>query len=197
MATVKSKKTNTQTQTSNAIDVPSDTSLEPTKFEEPVVTGQEEQVTITNPEVATQQPTGDVSVYKVKSEIDSYAASMDPKQPIVPADGGKLQYHLYTVIKSIFDAATQEEFNNEFNTLLKSVKEYKDAAFSENFVYRFPEHWAGSPAEFNFHRRMLHFIIQTADVSTRAANVKNIDMGLVTLGLTEEQKGKLFTFYQL
>ena len=138
---------------------------------------------------------GFTPVYKVEIDLISYAEAMDNKKSIVPEEGGKWQYSLYNTIKSVLGAKNQEDFNKEFNTILAFFLKNKDGVFNEKWIFRFPEQWPGSPNEFNFFRRIVYLIIQTADPKGRKKALEDINMEIVTQGLPENQRNMLFNFY--
>jgi len=144
----------------------------------------------------TQQK-GFTPVYKVELDLTNYAEAMDKEKAINPEEGGRWQYSLYTTIKDILNAKDQEEFNKEWNTVLTFFNKNKDGIFNENFIYRFPEHWPGSATEYTTFRRIIHVILQTADVKNRKKTVESIKFDMVTEHLTEDQKNKLFAFYNV
>lgn len=145
----------------------------------------------------SQHQKGFKPVYKVELELSGYAEAMDKKNTMVPEVGAKWQYSLFKAIKSIFNAATQEAFNNEFNTVLSFFNKNKDGIFNEKFIFRFPENWPGSQNEFTQNRRLIYLIMQTADPKARRKALDEINMEMVAEGLTEPQKQMLFNFYML
>lgn len=150
------------------------------------------------PKSSQSQPQkGFKPVYKVELELTGYAEAMDKAKPMVPADGGKWQYSLFKAIKSIFLAKSQEDFNNEFNTVLSFFNKNKDGVFNEKFIFRFPENWPGSQSEYTQNRRLVYLIIQTADPKGRKKALDQINMEMVAEGMTEAQKQMLFNFYQM
>lgn len=146
---------------------------------------------------ATQSQKGFKPVYKVELELTGYAEAMDKKNTVVPEQGGKWQYSLFKAIKSCFAAKSQEDFNNEFNTILSFFNKNKDGIFNEKFIFRFPENWPGSPTEYTQNRRLVYLIIQTADAKARKKALEQINMEMVAEGMTEAQKQMLFNFYVL
>lgn len=150
----------------------------------------------TEPKSSHSQPQkGFKPVYKVELELIGYTEAMDKAKPMVPADGGKWQYSLFKAIKSIFLAKSQEDFNNEFNTVLSFFNKNKDGIFNEKFIFRFPENWPGSQAEYTQNRRLVYLIIQTADPKGRKKALDQINMEMVAEGMTEAQKNYLYNFY--
>ena len=145
----------------------------------------------------SQAQKGFKPVYKVELELTGYAEAMDKSKPMVPAEGGKWQYSLFKAIKSIFLAKSQEDFNNEFNTVLSFFNKNKEGTFNEKFIFRFPENWAGSQNEYTQNRRLIYLIIQTADPKGRKKALDEINMELVAAGMSEAQKQMLFNFYQM
>ncbi len=144
---------------------------------------------------AKQSKEGFTPVYKVELELNGYAEAMDRTKSIIPEEGGKWQYSLFTTIKSVFAAKSQEEFNSEFNTILQFFNKNKEGIFNEKFIFRFPEYWSGSQNEFSFFRRVVYLIIQTADVKGRKKALEQINLGMVAEGLTEPQRNMLFNYY--
>ena len=134
-------------------------------------------------------------VYKVELDLIGYAEAMDSKNAIVPEEGGRWQYSLFTSIKSVLNTADQVQFNKEWNTVLNFFHKNKHGVFNERNLFRFAEHWTGSASEFTTARRILYTLIQTADPQTRRAALASIKLDLVTEGLTEAQRVKLLNFY--
>lgn len=147
--------------------------------------------------VPQTQKQGFTPVLKIQLDLTNYAEAMDKKKSIVPEDGGKWQYSLYSTLKSTLNAKDQETFNAEWNTALAFFNQNKDGIFNENFLFRFPEQWPGSATEFTSFRRIVYMMIQTANVKTRKAGLKDINMGLVVEGLNEAQRTKLLNFYEV
>jgi hypothetical protein len=171
----------------------------PVQQEQPVEQKEEpakQEVKVEVKEQRKQKQEGFTPVYKVQLDLNNYAEAMDPKKPIVPEDGGKWQHSLFQLIKSVLNAKDQEEFNREWNTILIFMNEHREGAFSENFVFRFPEHWTGSPNEFATFRRLLFTMLQTSNPQTRKQAIKEINLALTCEGLTEAQRVKVLNFYE-
>lgn len=147
------------------------------------------------PAVKTQQE-GFTPVMKVQRDLVNYAEAMDNKKSIVPEEGGKWQYSLFSTIKEVLNAKDQEQFNREFNTALQFFHQNKDGIFNENFLFRFPEQWPGSSNEFTSFRRIVYVMIQTANAKTRKAELKHVNLELVVEGLSQAQRTKLLNFYE-
>lgn len=145
----------------------------------------------------TQNQKGFKPVYKTELELTNYAEAMNKNNTIIPEQGGKWQYSLFNIIKSCFEAKTQEEFNREFATILNFFQKNKDGIFNEKFIFRFPENWPGSDVEYTQNRRIIYLIIQTADPKTRKKALEQINMELVSEGMPEAHKQMLFNFYQM
>lgn len=168
-------------------------------IETPKETPTEEPVKVTESvpvaKSSTQDQKGFKPVYKVEFELNNYAEAMKPSNPIDPEEGGRWQYSLFAAIKSILSSKSQEDFMKEWNTLLNYFNKNKDGIFNENFIFRFPETWPGSANEYTLSRRILYTIIQTADPKTRRKAIAEINLALVTEGMTEDQKNKFLAFY--
>lgn len=178
----------TQDNSSNVDSVKEGT--EEKEITDPVKSEEEVQPKPTNQE-------GFKAVYKIELNLNSYAEAMDKNKSINPVEGGKWQFSLFTTIKSIFNAKDQEEFNNEWNTLLNFFETNKDGIFNENFIFRFPEYWSGSQTEFTTFRRLIHTILNTSNPVTRAKSVNFINLNMVTENMTEAHRNRLFNFYQI
>jgi hypothetical protein len=147
------------------------------------------------PTPKTQQE-GFTPVYKVQLDLASYAEAMDNKKSIVPEEGGKWQYSLFTTLKATLNAKDQDTFNKEWNTALQFFHQNKDGIFNENFIFRFPEQWPGSSTEFTSFRRIVYMMIQTANAKTRKTALRDINMELVVEGLNQAQRTKFLNFYE-
>lgn len=167
-----------------------ETVAEVTEVQEPEVV--EEAVSEATP-VTTQE--GFAPVYKVELELSQYAEAMDKQKVINPEEGGRWQYSLFTNIRAVLNANTQEDFNKEWNTILNFFNKNKDGVFNERFIFRFPEYWPGSAIEFVTFRRLVFVILETANVQTRKKKISDINLELVTENLTEAQKTRLVNFY--
>ena len=134
-------------------------------------------------------------VYKVELDLIGYAEAMDSKKAVVPEEGGRWQYSLFTSIKNVLNTADQNQFNKEWATILNFFHKNKNGIFNEKFLFRFAEHWTGSTTEYTTARRLLFTLIQTADPKTRRTALASIKLDMVTEGLTEAQRVKLLNFY--
>ena len=134
-------------------------------------------------------------VYKVELDLIGYAEAMDSKKAVVPEEGGRWQYSLFTSIKSVLNTADQNQFNKEWATILNFFHKNKNGIFNEKFLFRFAEHWTGSTTEYTTARRLLFTLIQTADPETRRTALASIKLDMVTESLTEAQRVKLLNFY--
>lgn len=150
-----------------------------------------------SPQPSNKQPEGFTPVFKVELDLNNYAEAMDKSKAINPEEGGRWQYHLFTTIKSILNASDQETFNKEWNTVLNFFNKNKDGIFNESFIFRFPQNWPGSPQEFTMHRRVIYTLIQTANPKTRAKSLQDINMSMVTEGMTQTQRNHLNAFYNV
>lgn len=146
---------------------------------------------------STQKPEGFTPVFKIELDLNNYAEAMDKTKAINPEEGGRWQYSLFNTIKSILNAPDQETFNKEWNTVLNYFNKNKDGIFNENFIFRFPQNWPGSPQEFTMHRRIVYTLIQTANPKTRNKTIAEINMSMVTEGMTEKQRNHLNAFYNV
>ncbi len=148
-------------------------------------------------ETVTIQPAkeGFKPVFKIELELTSYAEAMDKAKAIDPEEGGRWQYSLFTTIRNTLNNKSQEEFNKEWNTMLLFFNKNKASIFNENFMFRFPEQWPGSANEFTIFRRIVYTIIQTADPKARKKAIAEINLDMVTTGLTEAQRSNLLNFY--
>lgn len=168
---------------------------EPVQIQTPQVTVAKVQETAPVQETKPVKQEGFTPVFKVELELNNYAEAMDRKKAINPEVGGKWQFSLYQFIKTLLNSPNQEEFNKEWTTLLNFFAKNKDGIFNEQYLFRFPEHWPGSPVEYATFRRVLFTIIETTDPKTRRKAVTTLDLTKVTEGLTEAQKQRLFNFY--
>ena len=167
----------------------------PVKEQAPVVEKEATQAVKSEASQTTKSKERFTPVYKVELDLIGYAEAMDTKNAIVPEEGGRWQYSLFTSIKSVLNTADQVQFNKEWNTVLNFFHKNKHGVFNERNLFRFAEHWTGSASEYTTARRILYTLIQTADPQTRRAALASIKLDLVTEGLTEAQRVKLLNFY--
>ena len=169
-----------------------ETVIETVEVQEPEVVKE----TVSEATPATIQE-GFTPVYKVELELSQYAEAMDKQKVVNPEEGGRWQYSLFNTIKSILNVPDQETFNKEWNTVLNYFNKNKDGIFNESFIFRFPQNWPGSPQEFTMHRRIVYTLIQTANPKTRNKAIAEINMSMVTEGMTEKQRNHLNAFYNV
>jgi len=155
---------------------------------EPVVT------TTLQTDVPVQSSNIDLNVTHM---LEQYFNEMKPGKPIQGDIGGKLQYGLWLNIKNILATSDKISFSVKFNTLLSFANKHRTGLFSENYLFRFPEHWVGSDAEFTSFRHILHVIISTCDNSNRVNGLKEINMEKALEGFNEQEKSNIISFYNL
>lgn len=154
-----------------------------------------EELAVTNEQKLTGKE-GFTPVYKVEFALNNYMEAMDVSKIINPSDGARWQYSLLTTIKEVLNAPSQEEFNKEWNTILNFFKKNsKVPALTENFIFRFPNEWPGSPAEYKIFQHLVYLIVNTYDPQTRKKNILDINLEVMTEGLAQDQKNKLVNFY--
>lgn len=184
-----------------ATDVVNEVSEPEVTVEELEVT--EETSTVTTSEVPPSSPKSSTStvkgftaVYKIELELQNYMEALDPKKAINPEEGSKWQYSLYTILRNIFKAESQEQFNNEFNTVLAffNKNRKKDNALSENFIYR-PYMWPGGDQEYVVFRKLIQLIIETADPKVRKSFMQRVDLSKYLAEMTEAERQMLINFY--
>lgn len=127
--------------------------------------------------------------------INQYRNAMNNKVAPVPEEGAKRNYSLFKFLISIINSESQVEFNKKWNSLLYLVNQYKDDTFALHLINRFPAQWPGTDNEFTLYKRLTFIILESADPSTRRKQVANINLDILTQGLTENQKAKLIAFY--
>lgn len=144
----------------------------------------------------TTSEKGFTPVYKVEFALNNYMEAMDVTKIINPNEGARWQYSLLTTIKDVLNAPSQEEFNKEWNTILNFFnKNSKVPALTENFIFRFPSEWVGSQSEYKIFQHLVYLIVNTHDPKTRKKNILDINLDVMTEGLTMEQKNKIINFY--
>lgn len=127
--------------------------------------------------------------------LEEYLSRMAPGKPVNGPEGGKFQYGLWLTIKNILAANDSQDFKVKYNTLLAFANKHRKGLFSENYLYRYPEHWVGSDNEFTIFRRIGHVVMNTCDNSTRAASLLEINIEKAIEGLSEKEKNNIINFY--
>lgn len=180
-----------------SLDALEENSNTDTEVQEEVSNSEETQVTQVKSESGKKKEEVFMAVEKVLFSLNAYKEAMDINKAVVPEEGGRWQYSLFTTLKSILSAKTQEDFNKEWATVLNFFFENKDGIFNEKFIMRFPQYWPGTDTEFNLFRNLVWLIIQTADKAKRKTNLKSINLDNIFSKLKEEEKNKLINFYQI
>ncbi len=138
---------------------------------------------------------GFVPVKSIQTDLISYVEAMDPKKSVNPAEGGRWQYSLFNSLITVLNNKDQTKFNQEWNTVLGEFVKHQNGVFGENFVFRFPAEWTGTPNQFTTFRRLVTLIISTANPQTRTKALAQINLDLVTRFMSENQKTRLINFY--
>lgn len=131
----------------------------------------------------------------IESQLNNYAAAMDPKQPTTQEDQGRWSYTLFQLIRSTLVSTPEESFRAEWAAILGYFQKNAENIFNENFLFRAPHHWTGSDAEFATFRRIAYVLIETANPQTRQKALARLNLERATVGLPEAGRNRLLSFY--
>lgn len=162
----------------------------------------EEEKPLEEVKVTPTQPTTDqkeIIRMDVRIMLGDYLEKMKPGRPISSKEGGQLQHTLFTTMRGIIvGQKNYEDFKAAWDELLKIFREHIDQHFADQYVYRFPYEWPGGDKDYILFRNLVALCQNTCDPNARAAFFASTNLNtLFDVGLTEDQKQKLFTYYQL
>jgi hypothetical protein len=145
--------------------------------------------------VANLTTTGTTSQKYVIGIINSYISDMAPGIKMTQVDGAKHQEYLWNLIKNVVNL-DPEEFKKAWTVLLAFFNNYADGVFNDRYVFRFFEVVNLDPASIAGFQNILNLIKLTAEPSTRAASLKQVDLEKTTnKGFTEKAKQNIMSFY--
>ena len=147
--------------------------------------------------VASIRAEGTVAGKGLVHAFDLYFETMLPGKPVDPDKGAKAQYAFWRALYTVIHSAPQEEFKVLWNLVLAYFNNHAEDIFHPRYVFRFSESWSASQTELDAFQRLLNLIHLTANPQTRAAGLKQVDLGR-SLGdfFTEEDRQRLITFYR-
>ena len=140
---------------------------------------------------------GFVKMSDIAIELSVYEDAMGEGQVLTGEEGASWQRSLYQLIRGVLREKDQEVFNNKMNTILRHFHLDAKGAFAENRIFRFAAEWQGSSEEFTVFRRLVTVFIQTANPQTRGAALRDLVMDIALNTLSEEERNRIFSFYNL
>ena len=131
--------------------------------------------------------------------LESYCDAMKPGKPINGVNGALQQKALFKLIDQILNLPGPL-FTAAWTNFLTTVKQHRQGAFSEKYVFRFFEHTKLETAVVLNYRNLIHLAIHTADPQGRRQMLKMIDIGMVCQSMTPNQRmadgaNKLYGYY--
>lgn len=135
------------------------------------------------------------AVKSVLSQLVTYHETMDPKRAVSPEEGGRAQYSMLMLMRSILGQQDAEVFKTQWHTLLSYFDKFKKELFNENQMFRFPDNFAGSDLELAIWRRLVWVAIVSSDPATRRVNMLKVKLETVRSGLNDTESTNLINFY--
>lgn len=141
--------------------------------------------------------TGSTHEKALINALKTYVSTMAPGQTMDPDAGASRQYHLWMSLRSVIQAAPEQEFKRLWSIVLAFAEKYKDAAFGERYVMRFAEYWRQDTDELTAFQRLINLIKLTCDPQTREKGLRQVDLTRsLDKGLSEQGRSRIISFYQ-
>lgn len=129
--------------------------------------------------------------------IFEYTQLMKPGMINTPAEGVRNQVNLYRSILTVINSLG-EEFDAAYNVLLRIAYQFETAAFGELYIFRFMDQLTLSAEGRKGFARILNLIKATAEPSSRAAVVRQINMdATLQYDVSEIGKQNIYNYYKL
>lgn len=140
------------------------------------------------------QTTGNASLVNYVNEMLDYAEKMAPGRTMNQEMGAANQAAFYTTLINIIDH-TGKDFRIGFATMLAVFNEYKRGAFSGAYALRFMEDVALNKNKRDCFIKLVNLFSMTAEAKTRKDVLKHIDLKRELVGVSEEGKMRIVSFY--
>lgn len=128
------------------------------------------------------------------NELLDYADKMAPGRTMNQDMGAANQATLYTTLINIIDHAGKD-FRIGFATMLAVFNEYKRGAFSGAYALRFMEDVPLNKNKRDCFIKLVNLFMMTAEAKTRKDVLKHIDLKRELIGVSEEGKMRIVSFY--
>jgi hypothetical protein len=112
----------------------------------------------------------------VASKILGYDQIMNPKVPVTEVAGVAKQYDLLNTLKSVINTEDYKQFKLKFDIVNLGFRAYGKDSFDEFMLFRFDQKWRWSKKDLTTSQHLATLISQLCDLSTRAENLKKIDI---------------------
>jgi len=120
--------------------------------------------------------TGMTGFAAIASKIIGYDQIMNPKTPVTEVAGVAKQYDLLNTLKSVINTEDYKQFKVKFDIINLGFRVYSKDAFDEFMLFRFDQKWKWSKKDLTTSQHLSSLISQLCDLSTRANNLKKIDI---------------------
>lgn len=133
--------------------------------------------------------------YDAVLSLEDYIDNMAPRLPISDQEGARYQKNLWNLfnVTSLLDS---KEFTRTWQVINVYFKQYKNAVFSSNYLYRFGATLDLTPEEVDAFNNLCNLLILACDSSTRETNLKKVDLVKTTENyFSEEAKNNIINFY--
>lgn len=131
----------------------------------------------------------------IELELINYLEAVHPSKIVSEQHGADWQYSLLKSLKKVLETPDPEAFKTQWKHVLGFVHQHSQTLFNENYMYRFQNHWKGSPKEFTVFRHLTYLLMRTADPATRTQNLRDIVLDRITNNLTQQASNNLLAFY--
>lgn len=130
-------------------------------------------------------------LHPAQTELMNMGLALSMSKPVE----GRWQYNLFQFLKNIIEKETGENFDRSWNAVLMHFQRSQNTLFSETHILRMGDNWPGSENDFSLYRRLIHVIVETCTPEKRQAVASRIDMNRALVGLSEEGRNRLISYY--
>ena len=131
----------------------------------------------------------------VVSVVERYYSAMKPMLPISIQEGSQAQISLWQAIYTTINTSGND-FNVAWNVWLNMFNYYSDSIFSIPKAFRFFEFMRMPRDQIIAFQRILNLLILTANPTTRAVNLKRIDLeATLSVYFSEKNRMTIMMFY--
>jgi hypothetical protein len=146
-------------------------------------------------QIADISKSSNVYQQAIITAVDMYISVMRPRMPTTIKDGTRGQLDLWQAIYSTIHR-NNTDFNGCWSLWLSYFNHYKDSVFGVRYAFRFFEFMQLPRDQRIAFQRILNLMILTANLATRAQNLKHVDLeATLSVYFNEEDRMKLLNYY--
>lgn len=132
----------------------------------------------------------------LKLSFDEYMHKMRPRLPVTEVEIDRHQASLARVLIAVINGLSGDDFHKVFNYILTQFDQHSDGVFKTAAVHRNMASVQLDPTVLRLFQRLLNMFLLLANVSTREAAFRQVDLGKTLTGpITEAGRQRVFGFF--